>query len=186
VQPGAGTLNGGNHGPMPYVERKQDWGPAPSAAARDVLDITATNISAATIDPARARVSCAAKLNIKSDGPLQVTLAGCGAGLPPSRGCVDRRKFSFTLHHYRRARVVRVEVFVNGKHRLTRRGHDIKRVTIGRLPQKRFRVKVVSTQSTGSQLVSSRTYRGCTKSRPTTRRHGSRRGRLRVGGGTAW
>jgi hypothetical protein len=178
VQPGAGTLNGGNHGPMPYVERKQDWGPAPPAATSDVLDITATNIRAATIDAARARVSCAAKLNIKSDGPLQVTLAGCAAGLPSNARCVDQRRFSFKLHHYRRARVVRVEVFVNGKRKLTRRGHDIKRVTIGRLPQKRFRVKIVSTQSTGSRLVSSRTYRGCTKSRPTTRRHGSRRRRV--------
>jgi hypothetical protein len=78
---GGGTLNGGNHGPMPYTERSQDWGPAPAAPARNQLDIVATNIRTAIIDPRRARVTCGAKLNIKSDGPIQVTLAGCG----PSR-----------------------------------------------------------------------------------------------------
>jgi len=112
---------------------------------------------------------------VKSDGPLQVALADCAAGLPSNSRCVDRRRFSFKLHHYRRARIVRVEVFVNGKRKLKRRGRDIKRLTIGGLPQGTFQVKIVSTQSTGSQLVSSRTYRGCTKTPPRTRRHHSRR-----------
>jgi hypothetical protein len=31
-----------------------------------------------TINPSRARVDCDAQLDVKSDGPLQVTLAGCG------------------------------------------------------------------------------------------------------------
>jgi len=170
VQSGGGTLNGGNHGPMPYVERRQDWGTAPRAPVRDALDIAARNIAAATIDAPRARVDCGATLNVKSDGPLAVTLTGCKLGLPASGRCVDRRKFSFKLHHFRKARVVKVVVLVNGKRKLTRRGHDIKQVTIGRLPRKRFRVTILSTQSTGSQLVSSRSYIPCGKGRPKTRR----------------
>ena len=59
---------------------------------------------------------------------------------------------------------------LHGKRKLTRRGHDIKQVTIGRLPRKRFRVTILSTQSTGSQLVSSRSYTPCGKGRPKTRR----------------
>jgi hypothetical protein len=84
--------------------------------------------------------------------------------------CVDRRKFSFRFHPPRRARVVRVRVFVNGKRKLARQGHNIRRVTIRRLPKRRFRVRVVVTFSNGKQRTSTRTYRGCTKSRPQTSR----------------
>src|SRR5947209_4068935 len=79
VQTGGGALLGGYHGPMPYVSRSQDWGPAPSASVRDALDIPATNVSNISIDPTRARVSCNAQLNVATDGPLTVTLAGCGS-----------------------------------------------------------------------------------------------------------
>ena len=96
-------------------------------------------------------------------------ISGCRLALPSARKCVDRRKFTFKLHHGRRARVVAVEAFVNGKRKLRRRGHDIKRITLKRLPQKRFKVKIVATQNGGSKLISKRTYRGCKKSRPTTR-----------------
>ena len=78
VQNGAGTLNGGYHGPMPYVSQTQDWGPAPAAPVRDVLDITATNIATTTIDVARAHVDCAVHLNVKSDGAINIQLGGCG------------------------------------------------------------------------------------------------------------
>jgi hypothetical protein len=71
--------------------------------------------------------------------------------------------------------VVAVRVFVNGKRRVNRREHDIKRVTLKRLPRRKFRVKIVATQSGGSALISTRTYRGCTKSRPTTRGRHPRR-----------
>jgi hypothetical protein len=92
-------------------------------------------------------------------------------GLPSNHRCVDRRKFSFSLHHARHATVVRVEVFVNGRRVLNRRGRNIKRVTIKRLPRGKFVVKIVSTQSTGSTLTSTRTYHGCKKSKPRTRAH---------------
>jgi hypothetical protein len=70
--------------------------------------------------------------------------------------------------------VIRVVVFVNGKRVLARRGHNLRRVTLPRLPRGRFVVTIVATQSTGSTLTSTRTYRGCTKSRPTTRAHHNR------------
>jgi beta-glucosidase len=111
-------------------------------------------------------------------GTLPVHTASCGGpvGLPSSRRCKDRRKFSFKLHHAPHARVVRVAVFVNGKRKLSRRGRDIKRVTLRRLPRGRFEVRVVATQSSGSTLTSTRTYKGCNKSRPTTRAHHHRGG----------
>ncbi|MGZ4105209.1 MAG: hypothetical protein ACXVP8_08095 [Actinomycetota bacterium] len=72
-------LTGGNHGSMPYISREQDWGPAPSAPLRDILDIVAINVSTVTIDPRRARVDCSVRLNVKTDGPLTVVIPGCGS-----------------------------------------------------------------------------------------------------------
>jgi hypothetical protein len=73
----AGTLNGGSHGPLPYHRRTLAWGPTPSAPKRDEIDLKATNLAAATIDPRRAGVTCRANVNATSDGPIKVTLAGC-------------------------------------------------------------------------------------------------------------
>ncbi len=75
--PGTGTLTGGNMGPLAYASLTQTWGPAAPTPASDALDITATNIATATIGVSRARVDCNAKVNITTDGPLTVTLAGC-------------------------------------------------------------------------------------------------------------
>jgi hypothetical protein len=79
VAQGAGVLLGGNHVAMPYISREQDWGAAPTAPARDELVIVATNVAAVVIDPARAGVDCAATLQVTTDGPVTVTLAGCGS-----------------------------------------------------------------------------------------------------------
>jgi hypothetical protein len=78
TQHGAGALTGGRLPAIAYTSQSRTWGPAPKIAAADVLDITATNASALTIDPRRAHVDCAARLNVKTDGPLAVTLTGCG------------------------------------------------------------------------------------------------------------
>jgi predicted esterase len=77
-EPGTGTLTGGNMGPLTYASLTQTWGPATPAPASDTLDVNATNVAAATIDPSRAHVDCNARLNVTSDGPITVTLAGCG------------------------------------------------------------------------------------------------------------
>ena len=79
VQIGYHVLYGGSHGPIPYQERTLAWGAPPAQSKADELVISATNVSAVTIAPARAGVSCSAKRSITSDGPLHVTLAGCGA-----------------------------------------------------------------------------------------------------------
>ena len=86
------------------------------------------------------------------------------------RTCTDKRKFTFKLHHGPGARVVKVAVFVNGKRILLRRGRNIRRVLVPRLPRRRFTLRIVATQSSGSRLISTRKYRGCHKGRPTTRR----------------
>jgi pimeloyl-ACP methyl ester carboxylesterase len=74
---GAGTLTGGKIPAIPFTSETKTWGKAPSAPKHDTLDMTATNVSAVTIDAKRAKVNCAATLNVKTDGPLTVTLADC-------------------------------------------------------------------------------------------------------------
>jgi hypothetical protein len=111
--------------------------------------VKATNLRTLVIDAKRARVSCNPKVNLTSDGPTDVVITGCGSVLPKRRKCVDRRRFSFRLHHGRRQRVVAVDVFVNGKRKIRRRGHDIRRVTLKRLPKRRFVMRIVARQSGG-------------------------------------
>jgi hypothetical protein len=106
----------------------------------------------------------------------KVVYGGKGLGRVPAakpvkaRACVDKRGFVFRFHRAGRARVVAVRVFVNGKRRVLRRAHNIKRVRIKRLPRRSFTVRVVTTFSNGSKRASTRTYKGCKKSKPRTTR----------------
>jgi pimeloyl-ACP methyl ester carboxylesterase len=74
---GAGALTGGTKVAIPYVQFSQSWGTPPKTAERDVLDVTATNVSRVVIDVRRAHVDCNANVHVTSDGPLKVILAGC-------------------------------------------------------------------------------------------------------------
>jgi pimeloyl-ACP methyl ester carboxylesterase len=74
---GAGALTGGQIPAIPYTSQSKSWGAAPAEASHDALDINATNVSAVSIDAKRAKVDCAAALNVTTDGPLQVTLSDC-------------------------------------------------------------------------------------------------------------
>lgn len=62
---------------VPWEGLKRQWDPALKTPVKDVLDITAMNIREVTIDVRRARVSCDPKLNVDSDGPITIRLAGC-------------------------------------------------------------------------------------------------------------
>jgi hypothetical protein len=77
----AGTLGDGN---VPtgigYQRQRKEWGAAGDAPKRDRLVIDAHNVATVTVDPARARVTCNAALDVTSDAPIVVRLAGCGTG----------------------------------------------------------------------------------------------------------
>jgi dienelactone hydrolase len=73
----AATLEGGSHGPLPYTRRTLAWGPTPAQPAEDRIGVNVKNVAAATIEPRRAGVNCEAKIEISSDGPFELTLAGC-------------------------------------------------------------------------------------------------------------
>ncbi|GAC1320518.1 MAG: hypothetical protein NVSMB25_12970 [Thermoleophilaceae bacterium] len=100
--------------------------------------------------------------------PEQVQVPPSAVGLPSSKKCVDRRHFKFTLHSPPGQRVVKTQVYVNGKLKLTRRGNALKKLTLSALPKKKFVVKIVDTTDAGVLVISKRTYRGCKKSKPHT------------------
>ncbi|HEX8647336.1 MAG TPA: neutral/alkaline non-lysosomal ceramidase N-terminal domain-containing protein [Thermoleophilaceae bacterium] len=93
-------------------------------------------------------------------------------GLPSSKKtCLDRRRFSFKIHQPPRRRIVSVNVYVNGKRKLSRKGSKITRVTIKKLPatKKTYVVRIVALTNRGDRVISQRRYRGCKKGRPSTR-----------------
>jgi uncharacterized repeat protein (TIGR01451 family) len=94
-----------------------------------------------------------------------------GVAPASARSCIDTRKFKFILHKAPKARIVDAVVYINGVKRAHKRGFNLKSITVTRLPQGLFRVKIVSLQSTGSSLTSKRTYNGCIKGRPHTTAH---------------
>jgi YVTN family beta-propeller protein len=99
-------------------------------------------------------------------GVVRVGSLGIPAAVKPA--CVDRRGFTFKLRGG--GPVKRVEVYVNGVKKVSRSGKNIRRVKLERLPTGRFVVKVVTTRAGGKKRESVRTYRGCKKSKPRTRR----------------
>jgi hypothetical protein len=97
------------------------------------------------------------------------------AVVPAAQACQDVRKFKFLLHHGPRSKVVKAKVFVDGKAVKTRKGSNLKSITISVLPQQNWTVRIVSTHSNGSQLISTRHYKQCTKTKPKTKAKKARR-----------
>jgi hypothetical protein len=75
--PGTGQLVGGNLGPIQFTSRVKTWGPPTPGPKADAIDVNATNISKASLDVKRAGVDCSVKVNVVSDGPIDVALPGC-------------------------------------------------------------------------------------------------------------
>ena len=77
TQNGSGTLGPGNLGTLSYTSQFKTWGAAPSIPEANRIDLTATNVSEVTINPARAGVDCDVDLQVTTDGPITVRLTGC-------------------------------------------------------------------------------------------------------------
>ncbi|MDQ3933118.1 MAG: alpha/beta hydrolase [Actinomycetota bacterium] len=86
---------------------------------------------------------------------------------PKVSACMRPSTVAFKLHRMRGTRVVRVEAYVNGGRALRRSGRDLRRVKLTRLPRDgRMKVRIVATHSTGSKVVSTRSWDGCKKGKP--------------------
>jgi hypothetical protein len=95
-------------------------------------------------------------------------------GADPSRpagtcGCPRPRKSTFKLHRVPGTRITRAEVFVNGRRTLVRTGRDLRRLSVALPATGRLDVRIVATHTSGARVISTRTYDGCTKTKPVTR-----------------
>jgi hypothetical protein len=85
-------------------------------------------------------------------------------------GCLRPAKLGFKLHRVEGTRVVRVEAFANGKRKLARTGHDIRRIELtGLVRTGKLKIRIVATHNTGAKVVSTRSWNGCKKGKPTVR-----------------
>jgi hypothetical protein len=150
VKQGAGTIDGGVHGPTPYVERSQDWTAAPTEPVADRLDVVAANISTATVDAARARLSCAPQLNVKSDGPLDLRI-DCAKAVVKSSRCSNR--VSFRLPSVKGARITRVAVTRRGKVLARAKARNLRTITIRRPSLKSFKVRLELTTTRKNKRI---------------------------------
>ncbi len=77
TQTGSGTLPPGNLGTFAYTERSRAWGAPGTERKRDELTLEVENLRSVKVAVARAKLSCDAKLDVTTDGPVAVKLGGC-------------------------------------------------------------------------------------------------------------
>ena len=150
VTPGGGVLTGGGHAAMPYVERTLDWGPAPEIARADRLHVRAQNVSGATVDARRARLSCSPELVVESDGPLDLKIA-CTALAVKGASCAS--SVALRLPRVRGQRIVAVRVSRGKRTVKLARGADLRRVLIRRVSRKAFRVRLTLRAAGGGKTA---------------------------------
>ena len=150
--PSGGTLDGGTHGPMPFVRREQTWGDAPAAAAADRLVVNATNVSAATVDARRARLSCAPQLDVTSDGPLNLQI-DCAP--VKARRCA--KTVALKLPRVKGER----NVAVSGAHVRRARGRSLRRAVVRRPSRGAFTVRIRVRTSSGRSIAVRRRVAAC-------------------------
>jgi hypothetical protein len=108
----------------------------------------ATNVESATVDAARARLSCAPQLNVKSDGPLDLRL-DCSKAVATAARCSG--SVAFRLPAVRGRRVVSVIVSRKGQRLKTVKGRNLRSVSLRRVSRKAFSVRLrLRTSGTGA------------------------------------
>lgn len=93
------------------------------------------------------------------------------ARLPSARRCVSRRSFRIRLRAPGGERLVRAEVYVNGRRVRVVRGRRLTApVDLRGLPKGRFRIEIRVTTASGKRLAGKRRYRTCVPKRRAGRR----------------
>ena len=154
VQSGNRTLLGGARGPMPYLHRQQDWGPAPATPKADRLVVRATNVAAATVDARRARLSCNPVLDVQSDGPLDLRV-DCA---PQPSSCAG--PVQVALPRLRGGGRVRATVRYRGRVVRRGRGRTLRRLSVRRPTRGAFTLRV-RVRSGGRTVTVVRRFTAC-------------------------
>jgi hypothetical protein len=162
-----GTVNSDAEGKASFTYRGAGGPGTDTIEARGTLNTTPP--PSTVLSKKSVRAAQAAGSTVVTDTATKVWTAA--PITPPAQGCKDVRKFKFLLHHGPRSVVVKAKVYVNGKAVKTVTGRNLTSVSINVLPQQDWTVKIVSTHSNGSKLISVRHYQQCTKTKPKTTAH---------------
>jgi subtilase family serine protease len=79
--------------------------------------------------------------------------------------CVRGGKLTFRLRAAAGHRIVKAVAYVNGRRKLTRTGHNLKRVVVRRPSRGRVRIRIVVTSDSGRRTTFSKAYRACARRR---------------------
>ena len=151
IETSSGTVQGGAHGPMAYQRRERKWGPAPPLSKTSKLFVKGTNIASATFDGTRARVGCAPKLYVQTDGPMEL---GVTCGLPAARKAPRcTKRVSLTLPRVAARPNVEVRAISRGRTLATASGNRVLRIGFRRPTRKSFSVRLVSRAGGSGPLL---------------------------------
>jgi hypothetical protein len=91
----------------------------------------------------------------------------------PSTPCTVASRLIFHINRVPHGRVVRVAAFVNGRRVLLSHGRDVTSISFARPPSRLLKVKIVTTNNKGGEVITVRTFRGCGRGKVMgrTRRH---------------
>jgi hypothetical protein len=167
VERSGGVLTAGAKGPLAYTHEGAPAAEAPAVPRRDRLVVSAENVRTATVDARRAKVSCDAAIELRSDGPLDLRFAGCPlfASAPPAGRCLSKRRFGIRLRRVRGVRSARVTVDGRRVAVRRRRGRLVATVDLRGKPKKVVVVRitlVVRRDGRKRRLSDTRRYRTCT------------------------
>jgi predicted acyl esterase len=117
------------------------------------------------VDEATIKDATSSSFGLPADQGLCTQREIAGGG-PKGHGCIDRRTFTFRLHHRRGDRVTRVRAYVNRRLVANKRGRNLRTLKLKRLPLGKFKVTIITRTRQGHSTKSVRYYKGCRKSRP--------------------
>jgi hypothetical protein len=104
------------------------------------------------------------------DGVTQTARSSSPCVSARGRSCRRASSVGFRLKRRDLGRVVRVEASVNGRRALRRVGRDLRRIRLRGLPRSgTMRLRIVTARSTGTKVISTRTWRECRKGRTFVR-----------------
>lgn len=135
-----------------------------------LITVTGPNLAGATEVNAEPALRCYVFASCTSNSAAALA--------PPDAGRADsntslanacaKPRLSFVIHQ-NNGRVTRVLVYVNSHRVLSRRARRVSRVSIARPRGGRFTIRVVDYTARGLRVSSTRSYSGCSKTKPHTR-----------------
>ena len=146
---------------MAYDERSKAWGPEPARAKADSLAIDAKNLAAATVDTRRARLSCSPLVDVRTDGPFDLSLE-----CPPPRTASRRaercaRTVRVKLPRVKGRRIVSVVATRNQRRVKRVRGRNVRSIVVRRPTRRAFALRIRARTDRGGTVTVLRRFRGC-------------------------